>query len=369
MREPIQNSGTGVSPVHPVPEADWEKLRPVLDQAMHELKETDREAVLLRYFENQQFAELGAKLGLNENAARMRVERALEKLRTIFAKRGITTATALSSVISANAVQLAPANLAATLTTASVASAGTGTFTLLKIMTATRLKLGVSALVVAGAATALVVQHQTQTQLRAENDSLRQQIAQLQTDNENLSNRLNSASAPPSLPDNQLNELLRLRSEVGTLRRQTNEIERLKMEVRAATQNPNRQNDSQPDPQREIARLELDHIHQLTLGVVTFANDHQGQFPTDFDRIAKYLHSDELRTNLGNWEIVYRGSLTNLLDPSSIIVVRESQPLLYNGKWVKSYGFADGHCEAHEEANGNFDAWEQQRMVSPPTTQ
>jgi hypothetical protein len=103
--------------------------------------------------------------------------------------------------------------------------------------------------------------------------------------------------------------------------------------------------------------------------VVTFANDHQGQFPTDFDRIAKYLHSDELRTNLGNWEIVYRGSLTNLLDPSSIIVVRESQPLLYNGKWVKSYGFADGHCEAHEEANGNFDAWEQQRMVSPPTTQ
>ncbi len=92
------------------PEADWEKLRPTLDDAMHELKESDRDAILLRYFENRQFAEVGAKLGLNENAARMRVERALEKLRAVFAKRGITTTTALASVISANAVQMAPAN-------------------------------------------------------------------------------------------------------------------------------------------------------------------------------------------------------------------------------------------------------------------
>jgi RNA polymerase sigma factor (sigma-70 family) len=140
MREPIRETA---------PETDWKKLRPMLDDAMHELKEADREAILLRYFENRQFAEVGAELGLNENAARMRVERALEKLRDIFARRGITTATALASVISANAIQIAPANLAATLTTASIATAGTGTFTLLKIMTATKLKLALSALVVA----------------------------------------------------------------------------------------------------------------------------------------------------------------------------------------------------------------------------
>ena len=124
MREPIHENA---------PDADWEKLRPALDNAMHELNETDREAILFRYFENQPFIQVGAKLGLNENAARMRVERALEKLRAIFAKRGITTAAALASVISANAVQLAPANLAATLTSASVMAAGTGTFTLLKL--------------------------------------------------------------------------------------------------------------------------------------------------------------------------------------------------------------------------------------------
>ncbi|HZL78641.1 MAG TPA: sigma-70 family RNA polymerase sigma factor, partial [Candidatus Limnocylindrales bacterium] len=216
MREPIHET---------VPEPDWEKIRPALDDAMHELKETDREAVLLRYFENRQFAEVGAKLGLNENAARMRVERALEKLRDTLTKRGITTATALASVISANAIQIAPANLAATLTTASIATAGTGTFTLLKIMTATKLKLGISALVVAGAATALVVQHQAQAKLRGDNESLTQQLAQLKTDNQSLSNRLTNVGDSKKLPDDSNNELLKLRGKVGVLQRQADEAD------------------------------------------------------------------------------------------------------------------------------------------------
>jgi hypothetical protein len=171
----------------------------VLDEAMHELKETDREAILLRYFENRRFAEVGAKLGLNENAARMRVERALEKLRVTFLRRGVAATTALASVISANAVQIAPAGLAATLTNTSLAAAGTGTLTLLTLMTMTKLKLGISALVVAGAATTLVVQHQAQIKLRKENQSLWQQMAKLQTENERLSKhpRTPHLPAPP----------------------------------------------------------------------------------------------------------------------------------------------------------------------------
>jgi RNA polymerase sigma factor (sigma-70 family) len=215
MREPISETA---------PEPDWNKLRPVLDEVMHELKEADREAILLRYFENRPFAEIGEKFGLNENAARRRVERALEKLRAVFLRRGVAATTALASVISANAVQIAPTGLAATLTSASLAAAGTGTLTLLKLMIMTKLKLGISALVVAGATTALVVQHQTQTRLRVENELLTQQIAQLKTDNENFSNRLATAGDSKSLSDEQLNELLRLRSEVGVLRRQTNEL-------------------------------------------------------------------------------------------------------------------------------------------------
>ncbi|MEI9864858.1 MAG: sigma-70 family RNA polymerase sigma factor [Limisphaerales bacterium] len=202
MREPISENA---------PEAEWEKLQPVLDDAMHELKEADREAILLRYFENRQFIEVGAKLGLNENAARMRVERALGKLRGILTKRGIATATALASVISTNAVQLAPANLAATLATASIATVGTGTFTIMKILTATKLKLAVSALVVASATTAFVVQHQAQDKLRTSNETLTQQLAQLETDNESLSNRLTDAGDSQKKSEKQFNELLKLR--------------------------------------------------------------------------------------------------------------------------------------------------------------
>lgn len=220
MREPANEPPPDASCAEALAEVAWERIRPALDGAMHELRETDREAILLRYFENRQFAEVGEKIGLSENAARMRVERALEKLRDILTKRGITTATALASMISANAVQLAPANLAATLTTTSIAAAGTGSITLLKILTATQLKLGVSALVLAGAATALVVQHQTQTKLRAENESLTQQVAQLKADNESLSNQLAAVGDSKSLSDAKLNELLKLRAEVGALRRQ-----------------------------------------------------------------------------------------------------------------------------------------------------
>ncbi len=63
-----------------VPEIDWNQLRGVLDEAMHDLSEADRKAVLLRFFEKRSLAEVGARLGLSENTARMRVERALDKL-------------------------------------------------------------------------------------------------------------------------------------------------------------------------------------------------------------------------------------------------------------------------------------------------
>ena len=62
MREPIHETAPDASRTEAFAEvgADWEKLRPTLDGAMHELKETDREAILLRYFENRPFAEVGA---------------------------------------------------------------------------------------------------------------------------------------------------------------------------------------------------------------------------------------------------------------------------------------------------------------------
>lgn len=111
---------------------EWARLKPVLDAAMDELGDADREAVLLRFFEGRAFAEVGRRLQVSENAARMRVERALEKLRLRLAHRGVTsTAAALGLALAQQAgaaTPSLPAGLAGSVTSAALAaseSAGT----------------------------------------------------------------------------------------------------------------------------------------------------------------------------------------------------------------------------------------------------
>ena len=92
---------------------DWCELAPLLDEAMARLGSTDRDAVVLRFFEHKNLADVGRALGLEERAAQKRVHRALEKLRKYFSRRGVTSTTAiLAGMISANSVQAAPAGLA-----------------------------------------------------------------------------------------------------------------------------------------------------------------------------------------------------------------------------------------------------------------
>ncbi|MSU23103.1 MAG: RNA polymerase sigma factor [Opitutus sp.] len=133
------------------PDTDWEKLRPVLDHMMDELSDADRSAVLLRFFEKRGFTEVGAALHLTEDAARMRVDRALEKLRALLARRGVTsTAGALSAVLANQAVAIAPAGLAASIKGAALASAsGTAASTLgiLQFMSTTKSAVGAAAII------------------------------------------------------------------------------------------------------------------------------------------------------------------------------------------------------------------------------
>ena len=68
----------------------WPQIAPLLDAAMAGLGEKDRNAVVLRFFENKSLGEVGRALGASEDAAKMRVNRALEKLRKFFSKRGVT---------------------------------------------------------------------------------------------------------------------------------------------------------------------------------------------------------------------------------------------------------------------------------------
>ena len=106
------------------PEASWTHIEPLLDEAMSALDEPDRAAVLLRYFENKSLREVGQQLGVTDDAAQKRVNRAVERLREFFARRGVSVgAGGLIGGLSANAVQAAPAGLAVTLSTAAMLAA------------------------------------------------------------------------------------------------------------------------------------------------------------------------------------------------------------------------------------------------------
>src|SRR5580692_4247970 len=102
---------------------DWAQIAPLLDDAMAALDETDRAAILLRYFENKSLRDVGENLQISDDAAQKRVSRAVETLREFFTTKKVAIgAGALAVLISANAVQSAPVGLAAGMLAATVAA-------------------------------------------------------------------------------------------------------------------------------------------------------------------------------------------------------------------------------------------------------
>jgi RNA polymerase sigma factor (sigma-70 family) len=110
------------------PGSDWSRISPVLDGAIDEMREADRRALLLRFIERKTFAAVGQSIGASENAARMRVERALEKLRRTLLRHGITsTAGALEIILTQNAVRAAPAGMTSVIVAAGPAPTAVST--------------------------------------------------------------------------------------------------------------------------------------------------------------------------------------------------------------------------------------------------
>ncbi|MDB6036471.1 MAG: polymerase, sigma-24 subunit, subfamily [Verrucomicrobiales bacterium] len=91
------------------PDSTWSDLSPVIDDAIQHLNETDKAAVLMRFFEGIDFRTIGAKLGVTEGAAQKRVSRATEKLRELLAGNGIRiSALSLGTLLAVHSLQAAP---------------------------------------------------------------------------------------------------------------------------------------------------------------------------------------------------------------------------------------------------------------------
>jgi RNA polymerase sigma factor (sigma-70 family) len=227
---------------------DWEHVRPTLDEAMASLSDADRDALLMRFFKNQDYRAVGAAIGVSENTAQQRVLRALEKLRKSLARQGITTSTAaLFIALSANAVQAAPVGLAATISALAVmagpALSTTTAIAAAKTIAMTTLQKALITATLAAAVGTGIYETRQVSNLRERVQTLEQQqaplaaqIQKLEQERNDATNQLALMSEATSRANSNTIELLRLRSAVGTLRQRTNELGKLLQDTAAANQ-------------------------------------------------------------------------------------------------------------------------------------
>jgi RNA polymerase sigma factor (sigma-70 family) len=361
----------------------WRQLAPLLEEAMTRLSEKDRTLLALRFFENKSGAETAAILGIQEWAAHKRVNRAVEKLRMFFAKRGVVLpAAALTAAISANAVQAAPAGLAVTISTAAAlggtAIASTATATAVKTIAMTTLqKAVITASILASVTTPLLIHSQARARVREQEQTLKgqaEQLTGLRAENEGFSNRLAQLESSQPLPGNEFNALLKLRGQVGLLR---NEIQTLaqpkaaaprsRKEMLAAMVNLHSEQVRQlkrlfeTNPSANIPELKLltddDWLNSspgsldteedvrsamsnlralvemrfatdtLKPAMQQYATDHNQQSPTSLSQLKPYYTSPVDETSLARWAIVPASSLAKDLQTGEAWLLTQKAPV------------------------------------------
>ena len=117
-------------------EPDFSQVLSLLDEAINDLGNEDRTAIILRFFEQCDFRSVGESLGSSEDAARMRVNRALEKLHGLLRNRGVALSTAgLATILGTKVVAAAPAGLATGIAGAALGGAAANSGGLLLLRT------------------------------------------------------------------------------------------------------------------------------------------------------------------------------------------------------------------------------------------
>ena len=218
----------------------WNQIAPLLDEALNYLGEKEHDAVVLRFFDGKELRQVGAAMGTTEDAARMRVNRGVEKLRDFLTRKGVTlSATAITGAVAVNSVQAAPAGLAAAITTAALSGTAITTTAFIaatKAIAMTTLQKATIAATLAIVAGAGIHQAYKASQLRDQVQMLQQQqkplaeqVQQLQHERDDAKSQLESLLVQnEQLKANQHSaELLKLRGEVASLRVQARALAQL----------------------------------------------------------------------------------------------------------------------------------------------
>jgi len=338
------------------PAPEWELIRPMLDEALDSLGDEEREALLLRYFKNQDFRAVGLALGISDDTAQKRVSRATERLHEFFSKRKVTIgAGGLVALISANAIQAAPVGLTAAISAAAVVSAtavSTSTATVTtKIIAMTTLQKTLIATVLAVAAGAGIYEALQARQLREQNQALQQhqaplagQLQQLRREHDDATNRLAALADELARVKKNPSEVLKLRGEVGALRQEKAAADS-QSAISKVTANPETRN-----AMREQQKMGMSAIYSGLAKRLKLAPEKTEQFNDlladhvmdGVDLITQTLHDAkpqaETRQIFSGWDAAFQAKVQALLGDDALTQYQDYTKNLGSTLFVEGFG-------------------------------
>ena len=333
------------------PQETWSQIEGELDHAMATLGELDRDAVVLRFFEQKSLKEVGNALGTTEDAAQKRLSRAVEKLRDFYGKRGrALTVGSLTAAIASGAIQPVPGALAALVTANVVAgtAATTSSLAILSFMSISTVKIAMGVGITLAISSAVILERRV-SRVRGENDFLRQQVRVAESKQEELVGRLSRDTNQPAVETNDA-EWRRLSAQAVSLRTQLAELRRRaartvrKADGTAASILATEDAGGSGEVRSQAKAMELLKMHK---SILNFATNHpaaafrgaDGELNPEVTRLIPRLDWDDLEMNIPDGRALMALSETNA---EEIIAIQRTPILMENGGWMRGYLLANG---------------------------
>ena len=296
------------------PPSPWAQVEPLLDEALEKLNETDRHAILERYFSSKSLREVGETLGISEDAAQKRLSRALDQLRTTFARRGLAvTAASLATDLSAHVVVAAPAGLGLSISSGALSAALLTQTTNTLFMTALNKTLIATAVVLiaslayetnllgTGRSQLLEFEHNISNQqiqvqqLAAERDRAAASLAQMHKDLESDRDREIKENAVDSELDEWLGRVSRLKDWLGRMPEKN--IPEMRLLASSDWLSVTLNNKLLTEAKirlaltdlRRLAKCKSEMLQNLPSAFRAYSKDHEGRSATDIAQLRPYL--------------------------------------------------------------------------------
>jgi len=225
-------------------------------------------------------------------------------------------------------------------------------------MTKPNVKLGLMAVIVVIAAAIMLWQKQRAERWRAEVLSLREAVAdasQVQKENQELREQLRAATQRAAADAQELARLQALAAAV----RQTERLDTKQDTSRQPAQAQPREDWMDRTYGRGTSDRGI-HCYRWGHALLSYAREHDGQFPMSLREVTGYLGDDETTFRIAltrdQFEILYHGQLDEMANPGATPVLREKQPSqTAGGVWTRACAYGNMVAKIQTSADGSFD--------------